>query len=119
MSSTDEPAAKRKRTELDDESAAESDSKEQSSTATATAAEAATTVASGTTAESMKIDLDEWDGHLYPLIKLLKNKKGGEFEVSLCFHWLSIICACIAELNTCGMKSGFLRQYVFTYQPLS
>jgi hypothetical protein len=70
MSSTDEPAAKRKRTELDDESTAGSDSKEHSSTAITTAAETVPTPkASGTAAESTKIDLDEWDGHLYPLIK--------------------------------------------------
>jgi hypothetical protein len=94
MSSTDEPAAKRKRTKLNDESTVETDFNEQSSTTTLTAAETSTTMASGTVAElTRKIDLDEWDGYLYPLIKLLKEKPGsyGGFEVGLCFHWLIII----------------------------
>jgi hypothetical protein len=93
MSSTDEPAAKRKRTELYDESTVETDFNEQSLTTTLTAAETSTTMASGIAAELTKIDLDEWDGYLYPLIKLLKEKPGsyGGFEVGLCFHWLTII----------------------------
>jgi hypothetical protein len=100
MSSTDEPASKRKRTELDDESTAKSGSKEPSSTTEpTTASETVPAAADSGTAESTKVDLEEWDGYLYPLIKLMKQRRresfafdDGSFKVSLSSHsgWLTL-----------------------------